>query len=190
MSQQIQLPTINDLPYPILNNNQLTQTQIITKLSQIVGISPHILKGAGQDGIDALVGTIMYRHLDRIQKMNVMSIVTNLQNGLAVQALRGKITDILVQPDWGLWSLSNDELIQKKELHAIIDQYATWLGVGISVSSIKGIFSDLWKKRSFSKMNLAYVVILISLLGSKETLNSINSELDNRSSLKDSKLYH
>ncbi len=174
------------LPY---NIHSFSLIMKLSMLARLIGISPRLLNGAGGIELDALAGVILYRHLSRMQRIEVLKRVRDLKNPILADRLRGKVAMVLVQPQWGIWSLSNNELLEDQRLHAMIDEYASILGVSVSVFGARTLFSDVWKHQKIKKGGLATLVIWGAIYFNKTELNKANREISRRSKLNTSPHY-
>ena len=113
------IPVITDLPYniPADINKQ------IAKLSKVIGIPSYLMQGRGGKGVQILCGVIIYRHLGRLQKHQVMKLIHNTNEPRIIGKLTEKIVDTVANPNWGLWSLTNKELETRRDFHRVIDTY-------------------------------------------------------------------
>jgi len=103
--------SINNLPY-ILPSNRKEQLRV---LSQIVGIPISFVENGGEKEVNALCGAILYRHLDRHQRIEALSLIRDLSN----KPLLGKLVTVAIEPtyvniNWGIWSFTREELLSDK----------------------------------------------------------------------------
>lgn len=139
--------------------------------------------------IEAMSGTIMYRHLDRLQKQQALASIRNLKNKWLASKLYGEATLITVNPQWGIWSLSNEELLADQEFHSELNQIANFIGLGASVASGKDFIQNLWTQRKIGRGGWTILVIWGAVFFNNKELQKVDTELSNRSSLKSSNLY-
>lgn len=114
--------------------------------------------------IEALTGIVVYHQLGHIERMNVMEFLHKNLDGPALSAAIGKITDPMVNPHWGLWSLSTDQLKEDLEFAEAVSTYIGLAGGGFSVSGAK----DLWVKSRTdfkSKFPKGHPVLVIAVWG-------------------------
>jgi hypothetical protein len=173
------------LPYqlPVSSESQ------ITYLANILELPQHLVSGKGQKVKEAMAAVIMYRHLDRLQKYQAMELIHSIPDRRLLGKLVEKIGDTQVNPQWGVWSLSNSELLQDKKFHDTINTYASWLGLTVSAIGTKEILQEIWTKRRISRGGWVNVVVWGSLLFNAQELNKANAEILRRSSIKSSELY-
>ncbi|CAA0101467.1 Uncharacterised protein [BD1-7 clade bacterium] len=168
------------LPYNLPSS---TQAQAL-RLADILDISPTLVSGVSRRDVDAMSGTILYRHLDRFQKIDVMSLLHSMPNRHLARVLHAKVVDVaLVNPQWGIWSLSNEELMADQAFHAAVDELASLIGVTASVVGGKELISEVWKQRKISKASIAVVVVWGALFFNKQELMKANKEVGNRSTM-------
>lgn len=161
----------------------------IAYLANILGLDRHLVVGKGQKEKEAMTAVIMYRHLDRHQKYQAMELIHSIVDRRLVGRLVEKIGDTHVNPQWGIWSLDNDELLSDQKFHETINTYATWLGLTASAMGAKDILQEVWKKRKLSRGGWVNVVVWGALLFNAQELNKANAEVLRRSSIKSSELY-
>lgn len=79
-------------------------------LAEIVNIPrTRFLDVSDKDALKALSGLILYRHLDRQKEREVNRHWATLPQPLQM-SLRKQRNFALVNPNWGIWSLSTEEL--------------------------------------------------------------------------------
>lgn len=176
---------ISLLPYQLPTSSEGQ----IAYLGSILELDKHLLIGKGQKEKEAMAAVIMYRHLDRHQKYQAMELIHSISDRRLMGRLVDKITDTQTNPQWGIWSLSNSELLQDKKVHDTINTYASWLGLTVSAVGAKDILQEIWKKRRMSRGGWVNVVVWGSLLFNAQELNKVNAEVLRRSSIKSSELY-
>ncbi len=66
-------------------------------------------------------GVILYRHLNRNQKTEAMSLIRQI--GKKNKPLEGQLVNLIlntsINPQWGVWSLNNDELLNDHNFQLI-----------------------------------------------------------------------
>ena len=172
----------SSLPYVLPKNNK----DVVQRLAIILSIDPKRIPSHDQKIIEILSGIILYRHLERLQKIQVMTQVRSLEPRLQ-SILVTKITDVIVQPKWGLWSLTNEELLDKKEFHEGIATIANALGIAASVSGLNDIMKmvaeGLTKRQSLktmAKRALPYFIIWGAVQVNANELARMQREIDAR----------
>ena len=103
--------------------------------------------------------------------------------------MSGKLISIAIEPtlvnkDWGVWSLTKEELIADQLFHSQADNLASYVGLGASAMSGKDLLTKIWKKRKITKGGLVTLVIWGTVFFNKSELNKVNNEIKRRSSIK------
>jgi hypothetical protein len=81
-------------------------------------VSNILVQYLGADELDALAATMLYRHLGHQLKFKAMTMITNLKNKRLVSRLRALAIDTTyVNPQWGIWSLTKEELLVDQAAH-------------------------------------------------------------------------
>jgi hypothetical protein len=160
-------------------------------LSKITNIPFPLIKDGGELEIEAISGVILHRHLNRFQKMESLSLIREV--GKENRPLEGRLIDLVVDtkvnPQWGIWSLSNDELLSDQNFHNTIDAYASFIGITASVAGSKTIIENIWKRKKINKGGVATLAIYGALYFNYTELSKANEEIKNRSQLKSSPVY-
>ena len=164
--------------------------QKILHLSKITSIPMNLLQGAGDAEIEAIAAMILYRHMDRLQRIEAMSVIRSVKN----RALMGHILDktldtTFVNPQWGILSLSNKELLEDINFHTVIDSFAGYVGIGGSIIGGKDMIKDIWTLKKMGKKHWTLIVIWGSVIFNKKELNKAQAELGNRQTINKSGLY-
>lgn len=161
----------------------------ITYLANVLELPSHLVVGKGQVVKEAMAAVIMYRHLDRHQKYEALQLIHSIPDRRLLGKLVEKISDTLVNPQWGIWSLDNSELLKDQKFHDAINTYAGWLGASVSAASAKDFGVQVWNKRKVSRGGWVSLVIWGSVLFNLQELNKVNAEILRRSVLQTSELY-
>ncbi len=175
-----------NLPYKLPRN---TNEQLKT-LSRITSIPSNLLMNAGHLEVEAISSMVLYRHMNRLQRIEAMRLIRSVPS----RALMGKIISktldtTYVNPQWGIWSLSNEELKKDIALHSTIDSFAGYIGVGASALSGKDLVKDLLSLKRMGKKHWVTVVIWGCIYFNKSELNKARDELDNRTTLQSSGMF-
>ncbi|MBH0059414.1 hypothetical protein I6F65_20985 [Pseudoalteromonas sp. SWXJZ94C] len=176
---------INELPYS-LPKTPKAQCQY---LARICSISLHKLSNNHQEESEAIASVIIYRHLSSNQKIEAMRLIQALINKPLMAKLIEKITDTIVNPQWGIWSLSNTELLKDHKFHDMVNTYAGISGITISMVSVADLASTIWKTKKVTKGGWLTLVMWGSLILNATELHKVNQEISNRSKLLDSVHY-
>lgn len=136
--------------YGIVDGNKAA----IKYLGDLLQVRPEILKYAGQHELQAMFLTVMYRHLDRMQKMKAMEFIYSLSNKRLTAHLVMKITDFMVNPNWAMWAKTTQELENDKRFHDYIEQSVGTAGVETgSIMFFGKVIYDYKKTGVVSKRN-------------------------------------
>lgn len=166
------------LPYHLSSD----QSEQIKFLADVLGIERSMLISAGQKEIEAFCAVILYRHLSQRQRIDAMASIRNINN----RRLMGKLVELALQttfvnPEWGIWSLSNEELQDFHELHKQIDHVASLAGISISGLGIKDIVKEAWNRRRLSRGGWVTLVIWGLVYANKAQVDKASKEIDRRS---------
>ena len=183
-----------NLPYILPKNAQESSVRLAT----ILDIKAAYVANADQALVEMLAGTILYRHLDRLQKMDIMDKIQKSGRYPLAGILTSRVVDVeLVNSRWGVWSLSNDELIESVEFAEMLDRWSGLIGWGANISSISSFAKKVYSNspetpRQAALFRLHAMVTLIiwgSILYNKNEIKRLNDELKNRSTLHTSPVY-
>lgn len=177
----------SQLPY-ILPTNLPEQLRLLAK---ITGIPFSFVRDGGQLTLEAISGVILYRHLNRIQKIEAMSLIREV--GKKNKPLEGQLVNLIlnisVNPQWGIWSLSNKELLNDHQFHNIINDYAGFIGLTASAVGAKTIIERVWQSKKMTKGGVATLVLWGALYFNNSELGKASKEIAHRSQLKTSPVY-
>jgi len=148
-------------PYKLPKNTQ----KAINYLAKILKLNPSLVKNGDDKLLQALCGTIIYRHLDRLQRIEVMTIIRSLPNRRLGGQLVGRITDVLyVNPRWGVWSLSTRELNREMKSNADFQYVMLVVGVAGGKDVAKSV-SAVWKARTLASKNTLHLIANLVIWG-------------------------
>ena len=103
---------------------------------------------------------ILYRHLNRQQRIEAMTTIRFVQNKALMGTLITKTLDTtFVNPQWGVWSLNTQELQNDIEFHSSIDSLAGYVGVGASVLGGKDFIKNIWSQKRMGRQHWIMIVI-------------------------------
>jgi len=177
---------MSSLPYQLPKST----ANKISHLAKITLIPPSLLKGAGEPELEAISAMILYRHMDRLQRVEAMSLIRSVSNRALMGHILSKTLDTtFINPQWGIWSLSNKELLNDINFHAKFDSFASYVGVSASVLGSKDMIKDIWQTKKIGKKHWVLIVIWGSIAFNKSELNKAQKELNHRQSMKTSRLY-
>lgn len=180
------MPQTSDLPYHLPTD---TKGQL-RALAKILEVSPIIADQAGEAEIEAMCAVIMYRHLDRIQRIRAMEKIKSLPNkALVAKLVELTLDTAYLNPQWGLWSLSNEELAEDIRFHQKLDQVGAVTGLTLSLSSGKDAVAELLKKGRLGPKGIALLVIGVAFAANNSEMNASIEERSRRSKVKDSPFY-
>ena len=195
----VAIPSVSDLPYHS-DKMPSTTAEAVDAIAKILKFEPFHTTKKDEYTLNTLCGVMLYRHLDQPTRNRVMEMIVNKDHIAPIDwgELRTKCTDVLVQPLWGLWSLTTPELesiIKDQERTAAI---FTLLGYGASVSSVADFIKSARKnlkdgKTPFKGQTKNIAIFLISTtwshVNAKQLANS-KEEMDRRMSNPKSSSYH
>lgn len=179
-------PSTSSLPYnlPMDTKGQLRE------LAKIINIPPSLVANGDQNTVDAICATILYRHMEQAQRHEAMKIIRSLPNRELVGKLVTKVVDTsFVNPTWGMWSLTNEELLDKESFHSAVDSYASYVGLSASALGGKDLIKQAWQRRAITRGGIATLVIWGVVALNKYQLNKLQEEKSRRSTLNSSSYY-
>lgn len=144
------------------NNSEAKQ-----KLAEVLKIPLNKLIGDEATIIAAMSGTILYRHLTRLEKMAAMEKIKSLSYPQLQDILVTKCLDPFVNPQWAEWSLTNEELKEVLKFHNQFNRWSSLLGANPGAYGVGG---SVWSiiDKGVSKGNLAVLVASLILIGLHE----------------------
>lgn len=151
------------LPYNLPKNEK----DALNYLAKILNVPVHHMKGDSLKISRAMSGTLMYRQLDRFKRREVMQSIHELQNGHLKSILIMRCTDVLVNPQWGEWSLTKEELNKLLSFHNDLNRWSSLLGANPGAYGIGG---SAWSiiKQGVSTGNVVVLICSIALMGIHE----------------------
>jgi RHS repeat-associated protein len=160
------------------------------RLAEITGLSSELVENASQNDLDAISGAVLYRHLDKNQRGEALSIIRSVEN----KKLEGKLVSSLldtafVNPQWGPWSLTNSELIADQAFHQTVDDYASIIGLSASGAGVYDQYKRIITTGKLGRSGVAVVTVWGAILFNKSELNKVNQEIKNRSTLNESSFH-
>lgn len=177
---------VSDLPYH-LPTDTIGQAKA---LASILEVSPEDAVRSGQDGVQAMTATILYRHMDRHERLKAMQLIQSLPDkSFSSKLVLMAVETTLVNPQWGLWSLTNEELAADIRFHAAVDRVASVSGLALSLGSgktVKDIIKDLAQERRLNHRGVALLVIGVAFAANKGSLEAGTAEQRRRPQVKGS----
>jgi len=164
---------VKNLPYQLPKDTQ----KVANELAGIIGINKLWVRGADIQIVELLAGFILYSHLNRFQKHQIMQDVLSYQSSrpeLSME-LQSKVADTLVNPDWDPWSESTGQLQSTIEKDKKENNYLDWLGFFGFGTNAKTV-SDWYKamKIGTAVTKLGLIGLFVSVLSTGlHKLNSI-----------------
>ncbi|WP_064609284.1 hypothetical protein [Photobacterium sp. J15] len=178
---------LKDLPYP---NMPSTLKEQVKFLAEILGVPRNLLTDADETELQAMCYVIMYRHLSQLQRNKAMRVIHSVKRRALVGSLVEKAVDTtFVNPQWGIWSLSNTELLEDIASHQQVQFVAGLIGLSASGMSIKDLVKEAVKKKGISTKNLATIAIWGFLIFNEMELGKARKEHENRTSMNSSRFY-
>ena len=115
------------------------------------------------------------------------------QVGKKNRSLEARLIDLIidtnVNPQWGIWSLNNEELLKDKYFHNTISSYANIIGLTATAAGAKDIIKQTWQTKKITKHAIITLAIWGALIFNGSELEKTNTEISNRSQLKSSPVY-
>ncbi|TAA41029.1 hypothetical protein [Corallincola spongiicola] len=161
-------------------------TEAINKLAKVLDLPSHYIHGDNNKIAIALAGAIMYRQLPRLEKITVMQSIAALSYRPLVGQLVAKCTDPMLQPQWGEWSMTNQELEEVLLLHNSFNRWSSILGANPGAYGVGG---SVWSivKQGAGKGNIIVLVASLALIGihefSYQETQRYSAELERRKHL-------
>ncbi|TOB32477.1 hypothetical protein CGK08_22095, partial [Vibrio parahaemolyticus] len=153
-------------PWPNLVDHY-NQADALKSLAKILNIPLHLVQGDPVKVSQAMSGTIMYRQLDRNARQQVMAIIHGLSSGPLKSCLITRCTDVLVNPQWGEWSLTTEELTEILKFHNDFNRWSSILGANPGAYGAGGAAWSIIKQGA-SSGNIAVLIASIALVGIHE----------------------
>ena len=166
-------------------NYELPRSNIdaLNKLAIVLNIPKHHIQGDPILIAQSMAGTILYRSLDRPSKQQVMRLITQLSSGHLKSILITRCTDVLVNPQWGEWSLTTSELKELLQFHNRFNRFSSIIGGNPGAYGVSG---SAWSiiKQGASAGNTVVLIVSIALIGIHEfsyrETQKYTSELERR----------
>jgi hypothetical protein len=174
---------INMIPY----ETPQIKREAALKLADVIGI-PRVLVPLDTDYnhvVAALAGIILYRHLNGVQRREVMAAVHRFSTSHRpfCGQMENKITNVLVQARWEKWSLTSKELEGIVEAHREFGRFSTMIG---GHPGAYGVGAATWSiiKQGATRGNIIGFTVSVILVGVGEASyregESANTELQSR----------
>ncbi len=168
--------------------------KFVERLSSVLGIA-HTLSAADSDQVkiaSAMAAVIMYQRLNRLEKREAMRLINSLGKRKLTGVLIGKVTDVIINPRWGLWTLTNAELEEIVAFHTEVGDWSNILGANPGVYGIGatgwGLVKQFRSGAAYGAMraNVVGLIASVALMGlsmiSSAQLKAASRERDLRRS--------
>lgn len=144
-----------------------SENEALVQLGQVLRMQTEKLKGEPRTVIIALSGTILYRHLDRLNKSSVLELIHALGHGPLKEELITKCVDSLINAQWTEWSLTTQKLEEIINFHNTANRISGTLGANPGAYGVGG---SAWSiiKQGASKGNIAVLAASIAIMGLHE----------------------
>jgi len=177
----LKLPNIQNIPYP----DSTVPSDVkgaINAIIQIMDIDLVPQTPRTEETLVLLCGVLLYRHIDRFQKMKIMEMLHNPDVVAPVDGaeLHDLIVGVLVQPRWHLWSLSTEELADLLKDQETAVKLLGLLGYSVSASTLGAAISEILKKKKFAGAAHIFVLTLIAHFAVIKQHGNTKEELKNR----------
>ncbi|USD65854.1 hypothetical protein [Vibrio sp. SCSIO 43136] len=158
------------MPYTLPTN----VTDKARVLGEILSIPRDYITHANESDLQLMLATLLYPHLDRFGRKEVLAMYLNHQNQRLAMYLRGEAVLVTkVNKSWGMWSLSTQELNEKIKGHKIFEKVLALLGA----SSFAEIIN---KQKGFKTPKVQQVLLAIVFTGNAVMLSDSKTELKRR----------
>ncbi len=181
MSTILKLPNIQNIPYPESTVPRDVKGAI-NAIAKIMDIDLVPETPRNEDTLVLLCGVLLYRHIDRFQKMKVMEMLHDSSIIAPVDGaeLHDLIVGMLVQPRWHLWSLSTEELASLLAEQEAAVKLLALLGYSVSASTLGAAVSEIIKKKKVGGAAHIFVLTLIAHFTVIKQHGNTKEELDKR----------
>mgnify|MGYP006999714719 CR=1 FL=1 len=142
-------------------------SEAMRKLAEILKVPTHKLIGDKDQIVMTMSGVILYRQLNRLDKMSVMRMIQDLSYPQLQNELRVKCLDSVVKPQWAEWSLTNEELKEVLDFHNQLNRWSSLLGANPGAYGVGG---SVWSiaKQGASTGNVTVLIASLILIGAHE----------------------
>ncbi|WP_010324501.1 hypothetical protein [Marinobacterium stanieri] len=189
--------SIKDIPYQV---PQDTKGQL-AYLASILRIDKGKAIKSGEPGLNAMISVLVYRHLDRNQRITALrsirklssipdspelyrlpNTLTRSESKSLEQALitRTLDTTFVNSQWWGLWALTTEELKSDLDFHSIVNDAGGFLGITFSAMSFKDFLDKAIKSKGINKKGWISLIIWLSFIANKSSLDTAEEEMDRR----------
>lgn len=162
---------MSDLVKLIPYETSTSQKKAAHELAKIVGIPRKVVPKTGNynEVIKALSGVILFRHIERHQKREVMQSIQRFKDSHRpfYGQLQGKVANVIANPRWENWSLTTEELKDIVSFHGKVAYLDRTLGLN---PGALGVGASAWQviKQGATKGNIGGLVLSIVLFGAQQ----------------------
>lgn len=148
------------LPYKLPADEKMQ----VEMLADILRVPRSLIKGDLVKITQAMTGVVLYRHVERKEKQEIMALIHSLQNRALTGALVTKVSDVTVNPQWGEWSLTNEELESLVSWHKSAASLSSFWGAN---PGAYGVGASAWSlfKQGATKYNVIGLMVSVVLTG-------------------------
>lgn len=125
------------LPYDLPRN----KSRAIAQLAAVLGITKPDISGNQTAILQAMSGTILFRHLPQKPRDEVWRIIQQQKRPLRGRLSRMALHSKYINPDWGVWSLSTEEV---NEEIARNKAFLELVGAAPVASNNLGVAKGVW----------------------------------------------
>ncbi len=181
MSTILKLPNIQNIPYPDSTVPRDVKGAI-DAITQIMDVDLVPQTPRTEETLVLLCGVLLYRHIDRFQRMEIVGMLRNPSIIAPIDGaeLLDLILDVTIQPQWHLWSLTTEELVELLTQQKALVNIFTVLGVSVSLSAGKSLLSEVIKKGRLGKGGYVFIIALSASYVVQKQYNNTNHEMQNR----------
>lgn len=117
-------------------------------LLRLMNLSPNVVSELGEAKCcEVLAGIVMYHHMPPGRERSQVLENIYAAPGPIRQPLLSKITDPIVNPIWGIWSLKTEDLFKQHDYFDAVSEFGSLVGVTVSASSGYGAIKELVNRR-------------------------------------------
>ncbi|MBV1870956.1 MAG: hypothetical protein KUG83_00260 [Gammaproteobacteria bacterium] len=137
------------------------------ELAKVLDLPKSSLHGNPDLIVASMAGTILYRHLNRLDRVNVIQTIKMLASFELQSELISRCLDVLINPQWGEWSLKNNELNSIVEFHDDLNRWSGVMGGNPGAYGVAGASWSIIKQGAFTG-NMAVLAASVILVGIHE----------------------
>lgn len=156
----VTLPTMENLPYHPDKLPNTTKDAVET-LANILRFKMHHNTKRNEYTLSVLCGVILFRHLNRFQKMEIRSMIRSSEGHIDKSdwdELEWFCTDMSVQPKWWLWAMKTEELQAILDSNGNMKELLAKVGIGATFLSALEIIWEKMSKGIISKKSWLFII--------------------------------